>query len=318
MTNFPTSLDNSTTLPAEGASTALSTNHVTAHQNIQDALEAVEAKVGVDGSAVTTSHDYKLGEVTSTDKAVGKTATQTVSNKTLSSPKITVGSDASGDLHYTSNADGTQSRLAIGTNNYILRSNGSAPTWSAETATVDASTTAKGVVEEATSAEITSGTAAGGTGARLFVNPAALASSTPVFDGSGLTNTVGSIWKNGTTTYDLSTASGNQTIAHGCGRTPKFIEITYFSNSTMATPWITWGSGVYNGTTYSTTYMIASETMVFQSAASNNSSIIYIEADNGGNKQSATVTFDSTNITLAWTKTGTPAGTAYLMWKAVA
>lgn len=66
--NFPSSLDNSTTLPAEGSSTPLATNHVTAHQNIQDALEAIEAKVGADSSAVTTSHDYKLSEVTSTDQ----------------------------------------------------------------------------------------------------------------------------------------------------------------------------------------------------------------------------------------------------------
>lgn len=52
-------------------------------------LNAVEAKLGVDGSAVTTSHDYKLGEVTSTDKAVGKAATQTLTNKTLTSPTLT-------------------------------------------------------------------------------------------------------------------------------------------------------------------------------------------------------------------------------------
>lgn len=39
---------------------------------------------------------------------------------------------------------------------------------------VNASTTAKGIVEEATSAEVLAGTAAGGTGARLFVNPSTL------------------------------------------------------------------------------------------------------------------------------------------------
>lgn len=41
----------------------------------------------------------------------------------------------------------------------------------------DASTSAKGVVEEATAAEITADTAAGGTSARLFVNPSTLVSS---------------------------------------------------------------------------------------------------------------------------------------------
>ncbi|WP_230685423.1 hypothetical protein, partial [Streptococcus pneumoniae] len=43
----------------------------------------------------------------------------------------------------------------------------------------NASTTAKGIVELATSAEITAGTATGGTGAPLVVTPDALASSTP-------------------------------------------------------------------------------------------------------------------------------------------
>lgn len=63
-------------------------SHSTQHANINDALEALEAKVGVNSSAVTTSHDYKLGEVTGTDKAVGKTATQTLTNKTLTSPTL--------------------------------------------------------------------------------------------------------------------------------------------------------------------------------------------------------------------------------------
>jgi hypothetical protein len=149
-TNFPTTLDTSTTLPAESASTPLSVNHVVAHQNIQDALEAVEAKIGVDSSAVTTSHDYKLGEVTSSDKAVGKTATQTLTNKTLTapvitSPKITVGSDAVGDLHYTSNSDGTQSRRGIGSSGDVLTVTGGVPVWSAPTAVADATWTTKGI-----------------------------------------------------------------------------------------------------------------------------------------------------------------------------
>lgn len=66
-TNYPSSLDNSTTLPAESANTPLSTNHVTAHQNIQDALEAVEAKIGVDSSAVATSLDYLVKNASSSN-----------------------------------------------------------------------------------------------------------------------------------------------------------------------------------------------------------------------------------------------------------
>lgn len=203
-TNFPISVDTSTTLPAEGTTTPLSTNHVTAHQNIQDALEAVEAKVGVDSSAVTTSHDYKLGEVTGSDKAVGKTATQTLENKTLGTgTAIDLGSDAEGDIYYR-NSSGDLARLARGTDNYILKMNGNVPNWETESAVVDASTTVKGVVEAATSSEVTAGTATGGTGAVLVVTPDALAGSTPVFNGSGLTGTTKLL---NTVTTDVTYAS---------------------------------------------------------------------------------------------------------------
>jgi hypothetical protein len=46
---------------------------------------------------------------------------------------------------------------------------------------VNASTTTKGIVEEATQAEVDAGTAAGGTGARLFVNPSTLNKSRKIY-----------------------------------------------------------------------------------------------------------------------------------------
>lgn len=141
----------------------------------QIAISGLEAKVGVDASAVTTSHDYKLGEVTGSDKAVGKTATQTLTNKTLTSPVVNVGSDATGDMYYR-NA-GVLTRIAVGTDNQIMKLNGTTPNWEAEATTVDASTTVKGIVEAATSAEVTAGTATGGTGAVLTVTPDALLTS---------------------------------------------------------------------------------------------------------------------------------------------
>lgn len=67
-TNFPTSLD-SLTNPSSG-NTLNSPSHSTQHANANDAIEVLEAKVGIDNSAVTTSHDYKIrvynpiGEIT--------------------------------------------------------------------------------------------------------------------------------------------------------------------------------------------------------------------------------------------------------------
>lgn len=63
--SFPTSLDTFTE-PSAPTSTALSSagdgsrDHITHHTDLGNAIEALEAKVGVDSSAVTTSLDYKM------------------------------------------------------------------------------------------------------------------------------------------------------------------------------------------------------------------------------------------------------------------
>lgn len=57
-TNFPTSLD-SLTNPTS-SNTLNSPDHAGQHADANDAIEALEAKVGVNGSAVTTSLDYKV------------------------------------------------------------------------------------------------------------------------------------------------------------------------------------------------------------------------------------------------------------------
>lgn len=165
---YPTSLDTfsnpTSTDLLENASAGL--DHDVQHSNANDAIEALEAKVGADGSAVTTSHDYKLSGVTGTDKAVSKTGTETLTNKTLTSPVINVTSDATGDIYYR-NAGGAFTRLPIGASGTILSSNGTTPEYIANPSASDASTTVKGVVELATYAETIARTTTGGTGAKL-------------------------------------------------------------------------------------------------------------------------------------------------------
>lgn len=85
---YPTDLN--PTLKTDWANnTPVEDTHPDEHNNVALDVTALKAKVGADGSAVTTSHDYKLGEVISSDRAVGKTATQILTNKTLTSPTIT-------------------------------------------------------------------------------------------------------------------------------------------------------------------------------------------------------------------------------------
>lgn len=72
-TSFPESLDNLTNpLPGDDVSVV---SHASQHSNANDAIEALEAKVGSNGSTVESSHDYKIGQLesnthTHTNKAV--------------------------------------------------------------------------------------------------------------------------------------------------------------------------------------------------------------------------------------------------------
>ena len=88
-TDFPTTLDSLTNPTSTDTTTAV--DHAGQHSNANDAIEALEAKVGADSSAVTTSHDYKLSGVTSTDKAASLTGTEALTNKTLTSPVLNTG-----------------------------------------------------------------------------------------------------------------------------------------------------------------------------------------------------------------------------------
>ena len=167
MINFPTSLD---TLSNPASSDALNSNggHALQHANANDAIEALEAKVGIDSSAVTTSLSYKLGGVTGTDKAVSLTGTEVLTNKTLTSPQINLASNATGDIYFR-NGSGVFTRLAIGTSGQILQvSSGGIPEWIANPSASDGSTTVKGVFEANTQAEADAGTGTPDTTATLI------------------------------------------------------------------------------------------------------------------------------------------------------
>ena len=159
---YPTTLDTTTTIPVESANTKLSTNHVDNHTAMQTAIIAIETKLGIDGSAVTSTHDYKLSSITGSTKAVSDT------NGTLTAPTLTLGSDATGDIFYRG-SDGKVKRLGVGTNGQILKLAAGLPSWDTEATTANASTTVAGIVEEATQSEVEGRTATGGTGARLAI-----------------------------------------------------------------------------------------------------------------------------------------------------
>lgn len=60
---FPTTLDTLTN--PTSTDTMVAVSHSSQHANLNDAVEALEAKIGVDSSAVTSSLDYKLKSTSS-------------------------------------------------------------------------------------------------------------------------------------------------------------------------------------------------------------------------------------------------------------
>jgi len=78
-TNFPTSLD-ALTNPS-GTDSMSSPSHAGQHTDANDAIEALQAKVGADGSAVTTSLDYKVSQL---ETDVGNLESRPVETKTAS------------------------------------------------------------------------------------------------------------------------------------------------------------------------------------------------------------------------------------------
>ena len=111
-TNFPTSLDSLVNPTATDEVSVV--DHAAQHTNANDAIEALEAKVGVDGSAVTSSLDYlvKVSLPASIDGKVDENAAITGATKT----KITY--DAKGLV--TAGADATTADIAASTNrNYV-------------------------------------------------------------------------------------------------------------------------------------------------------------------------------------------------------
>ena len=100
-------------------------------------------------------------------------------------------------------------RLAVGSANQYLRSDGTDPSWSAigSTDLPTATTTAQGAVELATDAEFQTGTSTG-----TVVTPSNVQNSLGFSD----------FFESAQQTI---TAGGTLTIAHGLGRQPKFIQV---------------------------------------------------------------------------------------------
>lgn len=116
----------------------------------------------------------------------------------------------------------------------------------------------------------------------------------------------------GQTTYTLSTASATQTIAHGLGKTPKYVRVTFLRNA---------GSGFSGNAilTYNSANGSNGISMDYTNGAQRPQNSTGVVLYGGINETEYNVISlaapDATNINLSWTKTGSPSGTAYMLWE---
>lgn len=135
------------------------------------------------------------------------------------------------------------------------------------------------------------------------------------------------IFSNGLTTKNVNDASVAQTIAHGLGVAPKKVKLTANGSVVVSsTTGFSVSIGVYN-TTGPGSNRIA---QVFNAAGSPVETVSTSSADSAGlfgtgvsdpsiAGQIGVVTVDATNITITWTKHGTPNSNVYsIMWEAEA
>lgn len=100
------------------------------------------------------------------------------------------------------------------------------------------------------------------------------------------------------TFYKLSDSTTQNVIAHGLGRTPRFLKLTMISSSGGKVVSV----GTSDGTTHKSIYVLSDSTV----SGIDSSFAIHYESSGVVGTNKATVTLDATNITLDWTKTGTP------------
>lgn len=109
----------------------------------------------------------------------------------------------------------------------------------------------------------------------------------------------------GNTTRDMTTASGTQNIAHGLGVTPtKFTVIGTHSDGGSNSAFSLNGNSICSSAAPGGSGMTGQAEFKLGVQTTAN--------------QAAVITADSTNIILTWTKTGSPTGTAYIIWEALA
>lgn len=109
-TNFPTSLDVLTNPTSSNKLSDAGVLHADQHANSNDAIEALEAKVGINSSAVTTSLDYRVSQL---EKTFASLANGTLALALSTNRNVIVTPTATGSFTTTVPASGVRCNLII-------------------------------------------------------------------------------------------------------------------------------------------------------------------------------------------------------------
>lgn len=115
----------------------------------------------------------------------------------------------------------------------------------------------------------------------------------------------------GTSTKDASDASTTQSFAHGLSSIPTRVTIKATAVFSSANVQILTAETFYNGTIQS-----SQSTYISGATATTADNTFTLNINTAAGTQRGVVTFDATNITVTWTKTGTASGTYQLLWTA--
>lgn len=127
----------------------------------------------------------------------------------------------------------------------------------------------------------------------------------------------------GTTTKDLSLTT-TTTIAHGLGYTPKYLRLraVYSSaaNGASAATIASSEATVVNGTAQGWYQGLTSgSSSTGNYAREGTGFVLYPVMSTGGDgRLTGTISVDATNITITWSKSGSPTGTFDILWEAIA
>jgi polygalacturonase len=127
-TSFPTSLDSFTVPSGSTPLGAGPTSHTRLHQNTADAVAALQAKVGVDSSAVTTSLDYRVRALEPAAlfnvKRYGATGNGTTDDTTAIQAAVTAASVAGGVVYLPAGTYLVSSSISVAASNVYIKGDG--------------------------------------------------------------------------------------------------------------------------------------------------------------------------------------------------